>query len=1086
MGAGVDVGFVHLRTHSYFSLLAGLAAPEALVARAAQLGQRALALTDDNNMFGAVRFYRAAKQAGIKPIFGVHLTIKFTDDPWGPQGRKLTLLATTKAGYKNLLRLATAVRTEVGRGTRAGRWAKAGRWTGDRARTEAGGGRATVLGSAYDAGGIVSDDVFTHFGEGLVALIDYRNAVMDNLAAHRSSEGTAGLDIRILEKLVRALGSDNVYVELQNQALPGQGDMNGAAVAVARRAGAGIVATNDVRYVSESDAGAHAALLALDARTTLDDPGRPTMGSAGFYLVSEAEMRRRLEDLDKEIVDEAVGNTLRIAERCVVRLDTGGLRLPVYVPLSSSDMGANSRPGDGSDLDRGASAATLLTERAWSGAQHRYGGDKRVRDRLQHELDIICDRGLASYFLIVADIVDEAKRRGIPVGPGRGSAASSLVAYCLGITAVDPLAHGLVFERFLNPERPGMPDIDVDVGDEGRDELLAYVRQRFGEEHVAQLVTFGTLAARAAVREAGRVIAAPSPGTDAAAAADRIARLIPSQPGMTLAKAAEQTPELNRMLASDRTAARVFALARALEGVPRHVSVHAAGVVIGDGPLETDVPLLQTEDGTRLTQYAMDEIEALGFLKMDVLGLRTLTVIDRAWRWIGAHPEGGVARTGAALALDDEAVYEGLRRRGTDGVFQLETPMFRNLVRRLQPTTFDDIVALLALGRPGPMQRVDEFIRRRHGQAPATYIHKTLEPILRDTFGIIVYQEQVMHIAMQVAGYAPAEADLFRRRLTTVGGGGDALPEAERERFVRGAQSNGLSCDEAKRVLAELMQFAGYGFAKSHSVAYALLTYETAWLRTHYPAQFLAALLTSHMHSPDRVRRYAQAAGAWGTQLLAPDVNGSGVEFEPLHSGEGAGESAVVFGLAGLRNVGRGAAEAIVEARKGGVFTSFADFRRRLPPVHRSGRLLAALIEAGACDGLGESREHMLEAIGRSGRGGMPAAGHRGSPRVPDGAQRSLFEDVANADRSGMLKETPQNIILQLAHGYESHWPVLSRLLAAHRGDIPVILEVPAVERGRVRVAVGRELWVDGSPALWQQLQRWTAEGRLTAVRRGP
>lgn len=1075
---GMTCQFVHLHTHSYFSLLAGLAAPEALVQRVARLGQPALALTDHNNMFGAIRFYRAARAAGVKPIFGLQLAV-------GSGGHPLTLLAQTNGGYRNLLRLATAVRTE-----RPSRRARPASGLGSAAHLTA--GRAAT-GSAYSHDGTVSRQLLLKHRDGLFVLSGgARGELASFVRAGRTAEAT-----QLGAHLRDAFGRDNFYIELQNQALPEQASLNAALAALARELNVGVVATNDVRYLHSEDAGAHAALLAMGARTTLANPDRPTLGSAEFYLTSAEQMRERFADMP-----EALANTALIAQRCHVELDVGRLRLPAFrgkeaaPSVSAESEGTSGEADDGIEVDTSDSeqfvAARLLAERAWGGARERFGTTlpANVEKRLRHELDIIGGRGLAAYFLLVEDIVDEAKRRGIPVGPGRGSAASSLVAYCLGITAVDPLRYGLVFERFLNPERVRMPDIDIDVCDTRRDELLEYVRERFGQENVAQIVTFGTLAARAALREAGKVLEVSR------AKIDRVAGMIPVEPGVTLQRAEQAVPALARAVRADAELQRLYSLARAVEGVPRHLSIHAAGIVIGDEALGEDFPLIVPSERLRMTQYAMDDVEALGFLKMDLLGLRTLTVLDHARAYAAAQatsrptqhgrpsadrgalpPQHGVSSTprgdgSRTLSFDDEAVYEGLRVNGTAGIFQLETPMFRNLVERLQPTTFADIVALLALGRPGPMQRVEQFIRRRHGREPVRYIHKALEPILKETYGIIVYQEQVMHIAMKLANYSPAEADLLRRRLTDEGG---TLPQAERERFLRGAESNGIGRDASQRVLDELMQFAGYGFAKSHSVAYAMLTYETAWLRTHFPAAFFAALLTSHMGNPERIRRYVGAAKSMGTTVLGPDVNRSGVDFEPVASATG-GEEAVSFGLAGIRHVGRGAAEAVVEARGNKPFSSFDDFCQRLPSAPNRSQLIRVFVEAGACDGFGISREDMLAAVGSPGR---EAASGQTSLFAAGGREKSLRKDEV----SDMINVKHSGFVLQLAAGHERYWPELHALLAAHKGEVPVTIKLPTAE-GTVTIAVDRGLWVDGGSQLLQRLQHWIKLGRLTGVTR--
>lgn len=1017
--------FVHLHTHSYFSLLKGLASPDALAEGASRLGQRAIALTDDNNMFGAIRFARAARRNGIRPIYGLQLAV-------GPNSRPVTLLAHTEPGYRNLLTLATAVRTE-----------RSPNKLRDEMRSD-GSGRRTALprqrggstGSAYRDDGRVDVEFLFEHGDGLIVLSGGPAGQLAALLAADLREEAEQMATSWRERF----GPDNYYVELQDHGLPGQERLNGQLVALANSVRLPVVATNDVRYVDETDGGAHAALLAMAAGTTLSDPDRPTLGSAQHYLASAAVMQERFAHLP-----EAITNTVAIAERCDVTIATGGVRLP--------QIAAGGADG----------AARSLAEVAYDGAGRRFGTSlsEAVTQRLQLELDIIGGRALAPYFLIVADVVAEAKRRGIPVGPGRGSAAASLVAYCLGITAVDPLEHGLIFERFLNPERVGMPDIDIDVADDRRDELLQYVRERFGPETVAQIVTFGTLAARAAVREAGNVLDVPRPHVEA------LLRHVPS--GGTFADAEAVVGRREATSDAERDMQRVLRLAKQVEGVPRHVSVHAAGVVIGDGPLHESVPLLVTREGRRITQYPMDDVEALGFLKLDLLGLRTLSVIQRARAYVDAGGE----RSVTSGTLEDEAVYESVRRTGTEGIFQLETPMFQNLVRRLQPAAFADFVALLALGRPGPMQRVEQFIRRRHGHEPVRYIHKQLEPILKETYGFIVYQEQVMHIAMRVAGYSAAEADLLRRMLTERG---ERLPDEERQRFVDAARANGFADGDIDRIWDELVQFAGYGFAKSHSVAYALLTYETARLRTHFPGPFWAALLTSAMDNPGRLQRYVGAARAAGTKVLGPNVNESAVEFEPMEKER----AVVVFGLAGLRHMGRGVAEAIVQARGDSPFQSLADFCRRLPEAYRRKPVLRALIEAGACDGFGQSRAHMLEeakkltsAGGAFARTGSLFEVHK-KRKVPQ--QTNL---------SDMIDEDEPRFVLTLAPGGERHMQSLHSLLAAHAGPIRVMIKVPTAA-GFVTVTAARHLSVDGGPALQKQWRQWIAAGRLTEVRRLP
>lgn len=1037
----METDFVHLHTHSYFTLLQATASPEKLVERAVQLGQRAIALTDFNNMFGAVRFYRAARRAGIKPLIGMQLAV-------GSTGRPLTLLAETDTGYRNLVKLATAVRTEAPRRTVIGH-----DYRGD----------VGFQGSAYRDEGKVAKQLLFELGDGLIVLSGGRESELTALLR----SGLRGEAYRFGQKLRDRFGRDNFFIELQNQRLPEQCCLNEALAELAQKLQVSVVATNDVRYLHKEEAPAHAALLAVGAGTTWHEPDRPTFGSPEFYFASGEEMARRFADLSLT-GRKALANTVAIAERCTLSLGDGVLRLP----------------------DFGPDAALRLRDLAYDGARRRFGESlpDEVQARLQNELHVINGRGFASYFLAVADVIDEAKRRNIPVGPGRGSAAASLTAYCLGITAVNPLAHGLIFERFLNPERVRMPDIDIDVADTRRDELLACVRERFGKERVAQIVTFGTLAARAALREAGRIFATPK------AKVDHIIRHVES--GSTLADR-EQTATLARLALQDAEIGRIVRLAKAVEGVPRHVSVHAAGVVIGDGSIGETVPLLITRDGQRVTQYPMDDVEHLGFLKLDVLGLRTLSVIDNARTFISRQkaPSHAVATSsgqaslrdfiGEGAASKDAKVYRSLRTEGTAGLFQLETPMFQNLVGRLQPENFTDIVALLALGRPGPMQRVEQFMQRRRGQQPVEYIHKRLEPILKETYGIIVYQEQVMHIAMQVAGYSAAEADLLRRRLTERS---RSVVQGERERFIAGAKANGLETSVANTIWDELIRFAGYGFAKSHSVAYSLLTLETARLRTHYPGPFWAALLTSVMGDENRLRRYIRAARRLGVRVVPPDVNKSGVDFEPIMSVQHqdapekaapAGAKAIVsYGLAALRHVGRGGAEKIVQRRREGMYQSFADFCRRLPEAYKREQLLRSLIEAGAFDRFGQSRQQLLEELKRRN-------GSSGRSFVQTGSlfkTAKLTQLTHKSTASDMIEEKFSPFVLTVAPDYAGHLRQLKALLAQHPGPVPVIIKVP-VDGRLVAMRVERKLWVDGSLTLLDTLRKWHNLGRLTAVK---
>lgn len=995
----MSVPFVHLHVHSHFSLLDGAAAPEALAARAAALGMPALALTDHDALFGAVRFYRAAKEAGVHPIVGLELAV-------GPEGRHVTLLAADETGYRNLCRLSTAA------------------MSGGPSETPGSGARGTGSRS-------VPLELLWEAGDGLIVLSGCRRGLLATpLLAGRPEEAR-----RVAARFRDRFGPDRFFVELQQHGRPDDEELTRRLAALADELQLPVVATNNVHYLSSEDAEAHDVLLVLGAGARLADPQRPRFPTREFYLKSPEEMQRLFAHRP-----EALENTLRIAERCQVDLGLGGRRLPRFFPDE-------------------AAAAAALRQRACEGARRRFGDPlpEPVAARLEHELGVIAGAGLSDYFLLVAEIVELARRRGIPVGPGRGSAAGSLTAYCLFITDVDPLEHGLLFERFLNPQRLQMPDIDVDVCDVRREELLAEVRRRFGADRVAQIATFGTLAARAALRDVGRVLDLPAGEVDA------LARLVPDEPGVTLAEAKRRVPALAQAAAGG-PGARLLALAEAVEGTPRHMSIHAAGIVIGDKPLAGELPLVQAAGGAAVTQYPMEDIQALGYVKMDLLGLRTLTVLDNVRRAVRAR---GVP-VPERLPLDDQRVYEALRRYGTEGVFQLETPMFQRLSERLGPRRFADLAALLALGRPGPAERVDEFIRRRNGQAPVRYHHPKLAPILEETYGIIVYQEQVMRIAVEVAGYSPAEADLFRRAMSAKD---PAIMAAQEDRFVAGAVAGGVPEPVARRIFGELAAFAGYGFNKSHSVAYALLSYETAYWRTHFPAEFFAALLSSWRGHPQRIARYVAAARKMGVQVLPPDVNTSPADFA-------AAGGAVAFGLSGLRHVSEAAAQAIVAARRDGPFTSLADLARRLPSRFAHRRLFESLIEAGACDGFGVSRSELLRQLERLDAGGGAVAqtslfGGEGAAARPAEKQ-----ECAGSDFSATINEG-EPLVLSVPAGAARHFPALRRLLEAHPGPAPVLLRIDAGDR---TVVVETGLKVAPTAALLDKLKREAARGRITGA----
>ena len=887
--------FVHLHNHTQYSLLDGACRVDELVQRARELGMPAVAMTDHGALYGAVEFYKAARAAGVKPILGAELYLaprSRHEKAGGPSEGAyyhLLLLAEDDEGFRNLMKLSTV---------------------------------GFLEGFYYKPR--IDLEVLARHARGLIGTTGCMSAEVPTLLLRGDEAGARAALRRYLE----IFGRDRFYVELQRNGVPGQEGLNAALVRLAREHDLPLLATNDVHYLRREDAAFHDVLLCIQTGKSLSDPNRLRFQSQEFYLRSPQEMRQIFADLP-----EACDRTLEVAERCNVEIRLGRQELPAF------------------ETPDGQSADQYLRELAYAGARRRFGQvPEAVRQRLDYELAIIEKTGFAGYFLIVQDFVNYARRKGIPVGPGRGSAASSLVGYCLGITNINPLDHGMIFERFLNPERVSMPDIDIDFADDRRDEVIAYVVERYGKDRVAQIATFGTMAARASIRDVGRVLQMPY------AEVDRLAKLVPAGPGVTLEAALRDVEELRRRYESEPTVRRLIDLARQVEGFPRHLSMHAAGVVIAPQPLIELVPLARTSDGAVVTQFPMEHLEELGLLKMDFLGLRNLTVIRQAVELIEAQH--GVRLDVDNLPLDDPEVYRMLSRGETDGVFQLESRLFKGMMRELQPDKFSDLVAALALGRPGPLQFLDDFVARRHGRQEIRYALPELEPILRDTYGIIVYQEQVMRIATDLAGYTPGQADVLRKAM------GKKKPEEmaqQRTRFVEGMVARGYDRALAEALFSEIERFAQYAFNVAHSAAYALISYQTAYLKAHYPVEFMAALLTSVAGNDEKVKLYLDACKESGIPVLPPSVNQSRGEFWP----EGR---AIRFGLLAVKHVGEPAVRAILEARRsGGPFTGLMDFCSRTlahasSPGAFNQRVVESLIKAGALDDFG-SRAALLAGL---------------------------------------------------------------------------------------------------------------------------
>ena len=904
--------FVHLRVHTEYSLVDGTVRIDDLVAAAAAAGIPALAVTDQCNLFAMVKFYRAAQAAGVKPIVGVDVWVR--DGEERGESSRLTLLCMNPVGYKNLTRLVSRSYLE---GQRKGVPTLERAWL-----------VPDSVAGLIALSGAGEGDVGRHLGNGRIA------------EAHRAARAW------------RSLFGDRYYLEVQRLGRPDDEALVEATLGLVAELGLPVVATNDVRFTKASDFEAHEARVCIHDGTQLADPSRPRRYTQQQYLKTPAEMAELFADLPA-----VLEQTVEIARRCSLELKLGKSFLPEYpVPDGTTTAGfLRQESAAGLEARLAALAAGMPQVRPVPRADYDA--------RLARELDVITSMGFEGYFLIVADFIRWAKANGVPVGPGRGSGAGSLVAYVLGITDLDPLQHDLLFERFLNPERVSMPDFDVDFCTEGRDRVIEYVALKYGRERVSQIITYGTMAAKAVVRNAGRVLG------QSYGAVDRIAKLIPFELEMTLDKALEKEEELRRLYETDGDVREIIDLGRALEGLTSNAGMHAGGVVIAPSVL-TDFAPLFVEDGSTsiVTQFDKDDVEAAGLVKFDFLGLRTLTVIALALRIVNdARTATGEAPLEMErLPLDDPKTFALLKAWRTTGVFQLESRGMRDLLRRLQPDCFEDIVALVALFRPGPLQAgmVDDFIDRKHAPAgqKIDWLHPALEPTLRPTYGVILYQEQVMQIAQVLAGYTLGGADLLRRAM----GKKKAEEMAEqRSVFVTGATERGVPEAQATHIFDLMEKFAGYGFNKSHSAAYAVLTYQTAWLKAHYPAAFAAAVLSCDMDKTDKVVVGVDDCREMDIEVLPPDVNVSDFRFKV------AGERSIRYGLGAIKGVGQHAVEAIVAARSsGGVFSDLYDLCSRIDLGHVNRRCLEALLRAGAMDALGPNRATLMSELPSAIQGG--------------------------------------------------------------------------------------------------------------------
>jgi len=902
--------FVHLRVHSEYSMVDGLVRVKPLIERVAELGMPAVGLTEQSNMCSLVRFYKAATGAGVKPIIGADLWVDNPDEPENPF--RLTLLACNQDGYLNLTEIVSRGYTE---GQRFGIPIIQRKWLED--------GREGLIAIS---GGKMGD-----VGKALLA-------EKTELARERA-------------EYWMSLYPGSFYLELQRTGRPGDEDCLHASVALAADLSCPVVATNDVHFLHADDFEAHEARVCIGESRTLDDPRRDRRFSDQQYLRSAEEMIELFSD-----IPEAAQNTVEIARRCSVQVRLGEYFLPKYPIPDGMTMDEFFRKVSEEGLEE--RLAKTLSKDAPDYDQKR----EAYYTRLNFELDIIIQMGFPGYFLIVMDFIKWAKNNGVPVGPGRSSGAGSLVAYAQSITDLDPLEYDLLFERFLNPERVSMPDFDVDFCMEGRDRVIAYVAEKYGREAVSQIITFGTMAAKAVVRDVARVQGKPY------GLADKLSKMIPFEPGMTLEKALEQEPQLGEFLANDEEAQGIWEMALKLEGVCRNAGKHAGGVVIAPTKITDFSPLYcDDEGGSLVTQFDKGDVEEAGLVKFDFLGLRTLTIIDWALKMINPRREkcGETRLDINEIPLDDVSSFKMLKKAETTAVFQLESRGMKDLIRRLQPDSLEDMIALVALFRPGPLQSgmVDDFIDRKHGRQPVSFPHPDyqydgLKPVLGPTYGVILYQEQVMKIAQVMAGYSLGNADMLRRAM------GKKKPEEmakQKQFFLDGCEKNGIDKTLAENIFDLVEKFAGYGFNKSHSAAYALVSYQTLWLKARYPAEFMAAVLTADMQNTDKVVTLVEECRSMGLDLLVPDVSRSQYTFTVNDEGQ------IIYGMGAIKGLGEGPIQSIVEGRAGDEpYHNLFDFCRRVDLKKVNKRAIEALIRCGAMDKLGAGRAHLMASIDKA------------------------------------------------------------------------------------------------------------------------
>lgn len=883
--------FVHLHTHTEYSLFDGISRIPDLVAHVKEMGQTAIAITDHGSMYGAVYLYNECKKQGIKPIIGCEIYITQNSRFQVPPGREklyhLILLAENNEGYHNLVKICSRAWTE-----------------------------------GFHNKPRADHDLLRKYHKGLIAL----SACVGGELPQAILSGDMDKVHEVIKFYIDTFGRDNYFIELQNHRLPEEASVRPVLADLAKEYGLGLVATNDFHYVRKEDAASQEIKLCISTGKTLDDPEHFHFANDEFYCKSGEEMRSVLGGYEG-----AIENTARIAERCNVTFTFGEHKLPAF------------------DVPEGETAKTYLRKLCEKAIPERYGQKvPEVMNRLNYELGIIDRMGFSDYFLIVMDFIHFAKTHGIPIGPGRGSAAGSIVSYLLHITELDPLEFDLLFERFLNPERVSMPDIDTDLCYRGRGRVIEYLAHKYGEDHVAQIITFSTLAARAVIRDVGRVMNLPLRDVD------KIAKMIPQGPGVTLEKTLESSHEFKSAYETNPTVHTLIDHCLKLEGLSRQAGTHAAGVVICSAPVDDFVPIQLTQENFIQTQYEKDQVEKLGLLKMDLLGLRNLTVIQDTVDMIKENRN--IDLDVRKIPYKDKATCEMLCQGDTIGVFQSESSGYTNLLMQLAPGAFQDLIPMVALYRPGPLGSgmAEDFIKRKHGKIPVEYPHPMLEPVLKETYGVILYQEQVMRIASVMGGFSLGQADLLRRAM---GHKESDVLLAQRQAFLEGAEKQGVSSEVANHVFDLMVHFAGYGFNKSHSVCYAWIAWQTAYLKAHFRPEFMAAMMTCYNGDRGKVSRYIANSRKHGVKLVAPNVNRSRASFA-------ASGNTILFGLSGIQHLGDAAVESIIEAReKDGPFTSLSDFLERVDGRTVNARACESLIKCGALDDLGANRPQMLEAL---------------------------------------------------------------------------------------------------------------------------